>query len=915
MKKLLSFLTAVSMVTASTAGLCTGSVLAESFKLYDDTVTTANASPTPTATAAATPTATATAAATPTATATATAAATPTATATATAAATPTATATATAAPTATAEPTATPTATPTPVPTETAGAVIESFKLSNRSLELKIGMEYTLVPIFEPVGASAEIEWSAAYGNVTVSGGVVTAVSAGTDIVSAVVSNGKDKLVESCYITVIDESGRLNLEITEGVKEVIVTKAGVSSEVIAGINKLEAGEYTVEAKSEEGYELLEYEKSLTINKGEETKFSVSAQKTVCDIILPEVTGCTVTPVNNSVSPVAMNGTYSFTLGFGAGYDASNISVKANGESITASDGVYTLTDITKDVVITIEGIETKSWDTSLKSVKVLGIDAVLGANDTYSVTVPYGATATANDVEVVQNDEKATYTVTTSESSFIIKVIAEDGTEKAYTLNVTNAEKTKLDEAVAEIKALKFSDVIQSSNERYDSQDTVRTRIEADIKKVIDGYEGYTYSIENAGSKSAISGSLSSPDGENGYYEYNVTVSDGTDTRAIVIHITISAYCYTVASSKMTATTTTVVIRSLSDNCEVSLFYDSGSRVRPWTAPEEGTVTFKNLTPGTAYIVKVREAGSDVVPTSGTLITTSGDASSHSARYYTITFDEGAHGEIVDGKTKQTVRYGETPDFPKVEADEGYIFKGWSSNGVLVENPYDFQAHSSREYTAIYEKSNGSYNNSVNIPSSDEGSTVQKPDSPVIKFYDVSAASWYYDVVMSVCNKGYMNGTDDYYFEPESTLTRAMLVTILYRYANEPKYYSTSPFNDVPDGTWYSAAVIWAAEAGIVDGTDPGKFEPNSYITREQLATIMYRYAEAFGYDTSAAGNIIKYSDSALISDWAQTALIWTTGAGIIDGKDNNKLDPRGNATRAEAAAIIERFDNYINN
>ena len=89
--------------------------------------------------------------------------------------------------------------------------------------------------------------------------------------------------------------------------------------------------------------------------------------------------------------------------------------------------------------------------------------------------------------------------------------------------------------------------------------------------------------------------------------------------------------------------------------------------------------------------------------------------------------------------------------------------------------------------------------------------------------------------------------------------------------------------------------------------------FEPNVNITREQLATIIYRYAVAYGYDTSAAGSIIGYTDSSYISDWAQTALIWTIGAGIIDGKDNNKLDPTGNATRAEAAAIIERFDNYI--
>ena len=157
------------------------------------------------------------------------------------------------------------------------------------------------------------------------------------------------------------------------------------------------------------------------------------------------------------------------------------------------------------------------------------------------------------------------------------------------------------------------------------------------------------------------------------------------------------------------------------------------------------------------------------------------------------------------------------------------------------------------------------------------------------------------------------MNGVTNTSFEPDSKLTRAMLVTVLYRYASEPKIYENKSFPDVSSDTWYSNAVAWAAEAGIVEGNDEGLFDPNSYITREQFAAIIFRYSEAFGYDTSASGNIIKYSDSYAISDWAQRALIWTTGANIINGKDNNLLDPKGNATRAEAATIIERFDKII--
>ena len=221
-------------------------------------------------------------------------------------------------------------------------------------------------------------------------------------------------------------------------------------------------------------------------------------------------------------------------------------------------------------------------------------------------------------------------------------------------------------------------------------------------------------------------------------------------------------------------------------------------------------------------------------------------------------------------------------------------------------------QIRSTTEFTAIYEKSSGSsYGTSINRPSSDD--TVQDNNQPaVISYIDVRPYDWFYESVMNVSQKGYMNGTGSNMFEPNSTLTRAMLVTILHRYAGEPEADGTS-FNDVPMNTWYTEAVTWAADAGIVNGVAPGLFEPNSNITREQLATIMYRYAEAYGYDTSASGSIIGFSDSAYISDWAQTALIWTIGAGIIGGREDNTLDPRGYATRAEAAAIIERFENYI--
>ena len=177
-------------------------------------------------------------------------------------------------------------------------------------------------------------------------------------------------------------------------------------------------------------------------------------------------------------------------------------------------------------------------------------------------------------------------------------------------------------------------------------------------------------------------------------------------------------------------------------------------------------------------------------------------------------------------------------------------------------------------------------------------------------KFNDVSANDWFASAVDYVTGKGMMNGTADNTFSPKANTTRGMIVTVLYRLENQPST-SAASFTDVASGAYYANAVAWANANGIVSGYGSGKFGPNDKVTREQLAAILYRYAQYKKYDVSVGEdtNILSYDDAQSISSYAIPAIQWACGAGVVTGKSGSKLDPKGNATRAEVAAMLMRF------
>ena len=184
----------------------------------------------------------------------------------------------------------------------------------------------------------------------------------------------------------------------------------------------------------------------------------------------------------------------------------------------------------------------------------------------------------------------------------------------------------------------------------------------------------------------------------------------------------------------------------------------------------------------------------------------------------------------------------------------------------------------------------------------------VTEPET--LPFTDVKTGDWFYEAVQYVYDKGMMTGVSADRFAPASTTTRGMIVTILYRLENEPAVSGGSAFTDVENGAWYADAVAWAAANDIVNGTSATTFAPNSPITREQMATMLYRFAQYKGMDAvTLQENLTGYPDGGQVSDYAIPAMNWAIGQGLIAGMENGTLVPQGSATRAQVATILMRF------
>ena len=201
-----------------------------------------------------------------------------------------------------------------------------------------------------------------------------------------------------------------------------------------------------------------------------------------------------------------------------------------------------------------------------------------------------------------------------------------------------------------------------------------------------------------------------------------------------------------------------------------------------------------------------------------------------------------------------------------------------------------------------------------VGTPSTPGGGTPSEPEEPTWPFEDVTEGEdWFYDAVAYVYENGIMAGTGETVFEPTMELDRAMAAQLFYNLEGKPAVTGDSTFTDVTSGHWAVDAITWAAQNDIVAGIGGGLYDPDSNVTREQFAVMLYKYARFKGYDLTATGDLTQFPDAGSISSWAETALSWANGKGLINGHENGTIDPKGSTIRAQAASIMANFDQNV--
>lgn len=272
------------------------------------------------------------------------------------------------------------------------------------------------------------------------------------------------------------------------------------------------------------------------------------------------------------------------------------------------------------------------------------------------------------------------------------------------------------------------------------------------------------------------------------------------------------------------------------------------------------------------------------------------GGGSSSSYNYYNIKLAKEGNGSISpNGGSSSIINLveGSSQTFA-FTADKGYVISDVLADGMSVGavSSYTFSGIAKNHTLKVIFKAS------------------ENPEKPIeMRFEDVKESDWFYNFVKTAVERGLFSGTSDRYFSPMLPTTRGMIATVLWRMENQPKVSGGSLFEDVDVNAWYYSGIAWAKESAVVDGYGNGMFGPLDNVTREQLASILYRYAKFKGYNTSKTVLLDGFTDKGSVSEYASSAMQWAVGNGIIKGKGNGILDPKGTATRGETAAVLSEF------
>lgn len=321
------------------------------------------------------------------------------------------------------------------------------------------------------------------------------------------------------------------------------------------------------------------------------------------------------------------------------------------------------------------------------------------------------------------------------------------------------------------------------------------------------------------------------------------------------------------------------------------------------WTSSNESVATVADgvvtgVAAGTATITVTTEDGgftADCTVTVSRASSGGGGGGGGGSTSYTIAVEDTKNGDITVSPTRASS--GSTVTIT-VDPDKGYVLETLT---VLDKNGKEVHLTKKADNKYTFKMPSGK----VTV----EASFAKTSSSPVDSFLDVNTGAWYYDAVKYAVENGLMSGTGTYTFEPNTTLSRGMIAQMLYALEGKPSVSSANNFTDVSSSDWYDKAASWAQSKGIITGYEDGRFGPNDPLTREQLALILYNYAKSEGHSTSTKADLSKFADDTSTSPWAQQAMSWAVGEGLLSGRGVNMLYPTGTATRAEVAQIMMNF------